>query len=443
MDTQSAKMVTAAISAVLLAFALVGLSYYLFPAPQNLPPPFPLPPQAGTTYYVGSPSPLPGISISPDGNVNSTTAPIKRAEETYSLTGDIINFTLEIKRDNIIVDGAGHNLQGFSNGSEYAYQAVLIQDRNNVTITNLKITQFWQAIFIQNSTNITINANNLTRIGSTGIYINSANKTAIKQNTIDDVATAIYVTNLSGFGESSNTEILENNITNAATGIDISPGSFNVISENNFAYVHNVIGEVGNSTVISKNNMINGIEGISIGGTVQTENNLSIGGSDCSIFGNLVENFSGTGIGILGAENNVYDNIVKNANTGVWLEANNWTQAKNNMFFENDFINNSQNVRVDAPNQTNYWDNEKAGNYWSDYKGTDNNNDGIGDTPYIINVNNIDNYPLITPYKSNTPFLSSQMYALLLGAGLTTAVAITVGTMIFTKRAKPRKRKQH
>jgi len=62
----------------------------------------------------------------------------------------------------------------------------------------------------------------------------------------------------------------------------------------------------------------------------------------------------------------------------------------------------------------NIWDDgyPSGGNYWSDYTGVDlksgpsqdqPGSDGIGDTAYVIDANNQDNYPLIYPYQLALP----------------------------------------
>jgi len=91
-----------------------------------------------------------------------------------------------------------------------------------------------------------------------------------------------------------------------------------------------------------------------------------------------------------------------------------------NTFYHNSFLYNDKQVVSDllAPfsNQSsgyfsvNVWDDgyPSGGNYWSDYNGTDlytgpyqndTGTDGIGDTRYVINANNQDNYPLIYPWS--------------------------------------------
>jgi parallel beta-helix repeat protein len=49
------------------------------------------------------------------------------------------------------------------------------------------------------------------------------------------------------------------------------------------------------------------------------------------------------------------------------------------------------------PPSINHWDNGAKGNYWNDYKGSDANEDGIGDIPYNLYENNVDRYPLMKP----------------------------------------------
>jgi len=48
-----------------------------------------------------------------------------------------------------------------------------------------------------------------------------------------------------------------------------------------------------------------------------------------------------------------------------------------------------------TPSSINAWDYGYEGNYWSEYIGIDSDGDGIGDGPYVIDVDNQDRYPLM------------------------------------------------
>jgi parallel beta-helix repeat protein len=121
-------------------------------------------------------------------------------------------------------------------------------------------------------------------------------------------------------------------------------------------------------------------------------------GSNNVIFENKITGNWFMGINLCGSSNFIFDNYIAN-NIDSVHEKNGFGislgGANNNTFYRNTLINNSYNFRILEPSYINYWDNGLEGNFWDGYNGSDNNGDGIGDTSYIIDENNQDNYPIM------------------------------------------------
>ncbi|RLE47179.1 MAG: hypothetical protein DRJ31_09260, partial [Candidatus Methanomethylicota archaeon] len=84
----------------------------------------------------------------------------------------------------------------------------------------------------------------------------------------------------------------------------------------------------------------------------------------------------------------------------------------NNIIYHNNLIDNGVQASL-YESYDNLWDDgyPSGGNYWSDYVGVDlssgpyqneTGSDGIGDSLYIIDVNNTDRYPLMGPFGGLT-----------------------------------------
>lgn len=118
---------------------------------------------------------------------------------------------------------------------------------------------------------------------------------------------------------------------------------------------------------------------------------------------------------------------------GVWVEG----SSNGNIFCRNSFSNRRQ---VYSNQCINTWDDgyPSGGNYWSNYRGGDTRsgpnqdqpgNDSIGDTPYIIDTNNQDRYPLMDPFEPRTHDIritDTVASKTIVGRGYTVTIEITV-----------------
>jgi len=87
--------------------------------------------------------------------------------------------------------------------------------------------------------------------------------------------------------------------------------------------------------------------------------------------------------------NNISSNNIANNTLGIHIGWSRW-----NIIYHNNFLNGHQVHIYESYN--NVWDNGCEGNYWSNYNGTDLNEDGIGDE--YLPWEGVDNYPLMNPY---------------------------------------------
>ena len=138
------------------------------------------------------------------------------------------------------------------------------------------------------------------------------------------------------------------------------------------------------------------LQGFSIGIFAPSSNYDTISGNT------VVQNSVGIWLESSSDDNIIGNNIQQNGAYGIWLSS-----SSNNNIYHNNFANNAVQVYT-TYDSINIWDAgyPAAGNYWSDYTGSDlysgpfqnlTGSDGIGDTPYVLDQNNVDHYPLIAP----------------------------------------------
>jgi parallel beta-helix repeat protein len=419
------------------------------------------------------------IYIRADGSIDPPTASILTADNvTYVLNGSIYG-SIVAEKNNTVIDGSGYTLQG----DQYYPNGIELDGTSNITIKNMNITNYYYGIVLEDSSNSIISGNTVTD-SFCGVFLDhSSFNDTISGNTItflwrdiwlnsssNNVVSGNDITPSQGWGvtldDSSNNTIRANNIT-GEYAVRLEHSSNNTISANNMRQYD---GYGGIYLIDSSNNSVteNDIRDYSYGVTISssskndirenniTENYCSVQvatSNDNNIIGNSItssnwysifldssstNNISGNSV----TSSNLYGIVLDSFSYGNSITANNVTASRSygivlafssyNYIYRNNFVNNS--LQVLSVASTNYWDDGTRGNYWSNYNGTDANHDGIGDTPYVIDSDNIDHYPLMGASRSVAPIWASPLGVGVIIAAI--AVAASLSFLMF-RRKKP------
>jgi parallel beta-helix repeat protein len=423
--------------------------------------------QAETIYINSDGSVVPSYApISSADNITYTFT----GNTSYPAYNGII-----VERSNIVIDGNGYTVQGIGrpignqNGALYDQSTGLnLTDTENVTIKNANIENFQNGVYLFDSNNNVISGNNATANGH-GIHLDSSsnNNTVSGNNATANSGYGIYLVS------SSSNSIIGNNITDNGYGIVLKDSSSsNSISGNNITNNVNYgvwLDSSLNNTVYGNNNT-DGVEldsssnnkvygnsiasdpnGVWLGSSSNntiSENNITTnvwaaftmetdpvegvgvmlsGSSNNTVSKNNIHN-NELGVALRDYSNNtVSENIITDNYDGIDLEPRAPTASapflysSDNVIYHNSFINNVQQA---FGGLRNVWDNGYAsgGNYWSDYSGTDlysgpyqneTGCDWIGDSPYVVDQNNTDRYPLMHPYSPETDEIETAYRGLL------------------------------
>jgi parallel beta-helix repeat protein len=278
-------------------------------------------------------------------------------------------------------------------------QGILLVTSNNSQITQNHVTNCGSGIYSFNVSSIVIAENSLAN-NSDGIRAQVTSNSNISSNDITSNENGIYFT-----GSSENNSISGNTIiANTVDGMNLWGSRHTVVKENTITGNN----ETGINFFDSQNNEI-------IKNTITGNTGIGIkfwyDASENAISENQIANNS---IGILiddSCDNNITGNMItENNEWGIRFQGN----QNNNIIVNNNFINNQKGEGLDVsitgvwtisgtkPGGGNVWDNGTTGNYWSDYlarypNASQVDSSGVGNTPFFINENNIDRYPLMEP----------------------------------------------
>jgi parallel beta-helix repeat protein len=279
-----------------------------------------------------------------------------------------------IDADKITLDGNGHLIDGVGSGS-----GIYLDSKRGVTIKNCVVTEFSEGIRLQSCIhdtlvdNIVINndygiklhyspyntvVNNIANNNSHGISLDNSDNNDLTANTArGDYWEGIHL-------YSSDNNILTNNTANSCTlsGIMLSYCSGNTLMRNTADSNGSsgiVLGITSSSDLIGNLASYNSGHGILLGSsfnnTLDDNSTIANGSDGISLY---------KGMPLIASDSNLISGniLFRNGQCGISL----WDSSQYNIFWDNEFIDNSFNAWEGATAINNTWCLGDTGNYWSD-----------------------------------------------------------------------------
>lgn len=405
---------------------------------------------------------LGSVYILSDGTVQSSlnaTVPLQQDGDMYTFTADLVVSTFLVQRSGVTIDGAGFALQGEGERGidlSYAnsvtiknvqmngifYTGIYISGTSNHKVTDCTIANNGNGISVHGSANNNITGNTIIA-NDVGFDLMESSDNVFRNNRLDNTHNVyVYGTEPSHFvndmddsntiGDDKKVYYLidqENLLITPNTFPDV--GFLALVNCNNITVygitlTKNVQGIILASTTestIAQCEVSNNYVGImlfyssnnDLGENVITDNNrgiqLSMFSIGNTIFSNTIEDNRG-GVFLFNSSQNTFtgNNITNNDNYGIAFSASPYNLLRSNYFSNSIQVYDASSDDSTVTPSINTWSvtYPVGGNYWSDYAGVDvksgsnqdqADSDQIGDTPYVIDANNQDTYPLM-PFGS-------------------------------------------
>ncbi|RLG31125.1 hypothetical protein DRO03_02210 [Methanosarcinales archaeon] len=316
------------------------------------------------------------------------------------------------------------NISGFTvkrakSEYDYYFAGIYLNGVKYATISNNAAMYNEYGIYLQASSNNTLTNNTASNNKLQGIHLNSSNNNMLSGN---NASSNIWAGIL--LGHSSNNTLIGNNALDNQDGINIVQSSnYNVLNGNNATLnSYGIDMDSCNNNVlcdnIVSNNSGRGIHLYNSSNNTLCDNNVLYNG-DCgmalhastnnTLIGNKASSNKNQGIILLygSNKNTLIGNNASDNNYGIYL-----ISSSNNHIYSN-YFNNRKNFYFDDPIHNNYWnitktcnkkiivDSYLSGNFWAYPNGTgfsqtcaDEDRDGMCDSSYALDINNIDYLPL-------------------------------------------------